>query len=181
MEIINLKINEINPYENNPRNNENAIEDVVNSISNYGFRIPIVIDKDNIIVCGHTRYEACKRLGIKEIPCIKADDLNEEQITAFRLIDNKTHEYSYWDMDKLFEELKLTGDEFTGMNFQENLDMGSSLLEELNITGKEEIIEEEDDRKLYTIKFVINDIDDAEEIYKKLKEELKNSEVNKLW
>lgn len=182
MKIINIKIEDLKPYKNNPRNNENAIEDVVNSISNYGFRVPLVIDKNFNIICGHTRYEASKRIGLKELPCIIADDLNADQIKAFRLVDNKVHEYSMWDTEKLFKELDDIGDLFTGMNFKENFDIGSELLEELNTDDKEiEEISEENGEKIYTIKFVINDIEKAEKIYNKLKSECKNSEVNKLW
>ena len=181
MEIISIKINDLKPYDNNPRNNESAIEEVVHSISNYGFRIPLVVDKDNVIICGHTRYEASKRIGLKELPCIVADDLNEEQIKAFRLVDNKTHEYSTWDIEKLFAELDLIGDYFTGMNFKQNFDIGSELLEELNKDEVEEKEIVEDEKKLYTVKFIVNDINEANELYAKLKETLKNSEVNKLW
>lgn len=181
MEIINIKINDLKPYENNPRNNESAIEDVIHSISNYGFRIPLVVDKDYVIICGHTRYEASKRIGLKELPCVIADDLSEEQIKAFRLVDNKTHEYSMWDTEKLFEELDLIGDYFTGMNFKENFDIGSELLEELNKDEPEEETIIEDEKKIYTVRFIINDINEANEIYNRLREELTNCEVNKLW
>ena len=89
MEILNLKLEEIKPYEKNPRNNDNAVDAVANSIREFGFKVPIIIDKDNVIVAGHTRYKASLKLGLKTVPCIKADDLNEEQIRAFRLADNK--------------------------------------------------------------------------------------------
>lgn len=105
MQIINLKLEDIHPYENNPRNNKNAIGPVAASIKEFGFKVPIVIDKNNIIVCGHTRYEAAKKLGLKEVPCIKADDLNDEQIKAFRLADNKVSEIAEWDFNLLGEEL----------------------------------------------------------------------------
>lgn len=105
MEIINKKINEIKPYEKNPRKNDEAVEYVANSIKEFGFKVPIVIDKNNIIIAGHTRLKASLELGLKEVPCIIADDLSEEQIKAFRLADNKVSEKSQWDFSKLDEEL----------------------------------------------------------------------------
>lgn len=106
MEIINKKIEEIKPYEKNPRKNDDAVEGVANSIKEFGFKVPIVIDKNGVIVAGHTRYKASQKLGLKEVPCIIADDLNEDQIRAFRLADNKTNEKASWDLDLLGEELK---------------------------------------------------------------------------
>ena len=100
-----ISIKDIKPYPNNPRNNINAIEAVANSIKEFGFKSPIILDKDNIIVCGHTRYEASKRLRLKEVPVIYADDLTDEQVKAFRLADNKTAELSDWDFDILGDEL----------------------------------------------------------------------------
>lgn len=85
MNIIELKIKDLKPYENNPRRNDDAVDYVANSIKQFGFKVPIVIDKDNNIVCGHTRYKAAKKLKIESIPCVIADDLTEEQIKAFRL------------------------------------------------------------------------------------------------
>ena len=105
MEIIQRKVNELVPYENNPRINDEAVEYVKNSIKEFGFKVPIVIDKDNVIVAGHTRLKASLELGLKEVPCIIADDLSEEQIKAFRLADNKVSEKSQWDFSKLDDEL----------------------------------------------------------------------------
>ena len=94
MDIVNKLLVELVPYDNNPRNNKNAVEYVAESIKEFGFKVPLVIDKDNVIVCGHTRYLAAKKLGMEAVPCIIADDLTEEQINAYRLADNKVHEYS---------------------------------------------------------------------------------------
>lgn len=105
MKIINLKIDEVIPYDKNPRKNEEAVKYVTKSIKEFGFKVPIVIDKNNIIVAGHTRLKAAKQLRLEEVPCIIADDLTEEQIKAFRLADNKVSEKSEWDMDLLLEEL----------------------------------------------------------------------------
>lgn len=105
MKIINKKINEIKPYENNPRKNDEAVKYVAESIKQFGFKVPIVVDKDNVIVAGHTRYKASQELGLEEVPCIVADDLNEEQIKAYRLADNKVSEKAEWEFDLLSEEL----------------------------------------------------------------------------
>ena len=105
LKIVYKPISELKEYSNNPRINDDAVKAVKNSVSAFGFRIPIVIDKNNIIVAGHTRVKACYELGITEIPCIIADDLTEEQIRAFRLADNKTAEIADWDFEKLAEEL----------------------------------------------------------------------------
>lgn len=106
MEIQEKKIKELIPYEKNPRKNDAAVEYVTNSIKEFGFKVPIVIDKNGVIVCGHTRYKAAQRLRLKTVPCIIADDLNDEQIKAFRLADNKVSEKSEWDFDLLYEELR---------------------------------------------------------------------------
>lgn len=105
MNIVYKQLAELRPYENNPRDNEAAIPYVKNSIKEFGFKVPILIDSDNVIVCGHTRYATAAELGMSEVPCIVADDLTEEQVNAFRLVDNKTHEASKWDIEKLAEEL----------------------------------------------------------------------------
>lgn len=105
MNIIEKNLKDIKPYDKNPRKNDNAVEQVANSIASFGFKVPIVIDKDNVIVCGHTRYKAAKKIGLKAVPCVVADDLTEEQIKAYRLADNKVSEKSEWDFDLLGEEL----------------------------------------------------------------------------
>lgn len=106
MEIVYKKVNDLIPYENNPRINEEAVEYVRNSIKEFGFKVPIIIDKNNVIVAGHTRLKASKLLGLEEVPCIIADDLTEEQIKALRLADNKVAEKSKWDFEKLDIELE---------------------------------------------------------------------------
>jgi DNA modification methylase len=99
------KVTQLNEYENNPRNNEAAIEAVANSIKSFGFKVPIVITSDHVIIAGHTRLKAAISLDLKEVPCIIADDLSEDQIKAFRLADNKTAELASWDFSKLEAEL----------------------------------------------------------------------------
>lgn len=105
MEIIYKNIKDINKYERNPRKNIEAVKYVKNSIKEFGFKNPIILDKDGTIICGHTRYYAAKELGIKEIPCIMADDLTDEQVKAFRLADNKVGEIAEWDLELLDLEL----------------------------------------------------------------------------
>lgn len=107
MNIREVSISRLREYENNPRNNDLAVEKVKYSIDRFGFLFPVVIDINYVIVCGHTRVRACRELGIQTVPCIIADELTEEQINLFRLVDNKTSEYSDWDFDKLKEELSL--------------------------------------------------------------------------
>lgn len=105
MEIKTLKLKDLKPYDKNPRHNDEAVELVANSIKEFGFKVPIVIDRNNVIVCGHTRYMACKQLKIKEVPCVVADDLTDNQIKAFRLADNKVAEKAEWDYDLLNAEI----------------------------------------------------------------------------
>ena len=105
MDIVEKKLCDIKPYEKNPRKNDSAVEAVANSIKEFGFKAPIVIDKDNVIVCGHTRYKAAKKLKLDTVPCVIADDLTEEQIKAYRLADNKVSELAELDIDLLGEEL----------------------------------------------------------------------------
>lgn len=105
MNIEYLDLSEIKPYENNPRNNDGAVDYVANSIREFGFKVPIIIDENNVIVAGHTRLKAAEKLGLEKAPCIRADDLSEKQIKAFRLADNKVGEIATWDLDKLNIEL----------------------------------------------------------------------------
>jgi hypothetical protein len=105
MEIIMRGVNDITPYEHNPRRNDDAVDAVAASIKEFGFKVPIVIDKDGIIVAGHTRLKAAKKLGMEQVPCIVADDLTDEQIKAFRLADNKVAELADWDFSELETEL----------------------------------------------------------------------------
>lgn len=105
MQIIYKPLAELKPYQNNPRNNDNAVEALAASIQEFGFKVPIVIDVNNVIVCGHTRHKAAQKLGIEQVPCIIADDLTEAQIKAYRLADNKVAELSTWDKDLQFLEL----------------------------------------------------------------------------
>lgn len=106
MEIVNKKIDDLKPYENNPRFNDDAVQYVANSIKKFGFKNPMLIDKDNVIVAGHTRYKAAIELGLEKVPCIIVDDLTPEQVKAFRLADNKVGEIATWNLGLLDEELE---------------------------------------------------------------------------
>lgn len=105
MNIVERSIGDIRPYEKNPRKNAKAVGYVAESIRQFGFKVPLVVDRDGVIVTGHTRYKAAKQLGLETVPCIVADDLTEEQIKAFRLADNKVAEKAEWDFDLLDGEI----------------------------------------------------------------------------
>lgn len=136
MNIVEIKIEALQPYEKNPRKNDEAVKYVAASIEQFGFKVPLVIDKNNVIVAGHTRYKAAKELGIDAVPCIIADDLTDEQIKAFRLADNKVSEKALWDFELLGAEL----DELTNFNMQ---DFGF-VVEDMDIdwAGVEDLSEE---------------------------------------
>lgn len=122
MQIIQKGINEIKPYARNARKNDDAVPYVANSIKEFGFKNPIIIDSEGVIVAGHTRYKAAKKLKLKEVPCIIADDLTEEQVKAFRLADNKVAEKAEWDFELLDDEISLLDDfdfEDFGFEFEE--------------------------------------------------------------
>lgn len=106
MNIKEIPVGEIKEYEKNARKNDKAVDLVAQSIEKYGFKVPIVVDKDSVIIAGHARLKAAKRLGLETVPCVVADDLTEEQVRAFRLADNKTAELAEWDFSKLEEELE---------------------------------------------------------------------------
>lgn len=162
MRIKMVPITDIIPYENNPRKNADAVQYVKNSIKEFGFRVPMVLDAENVIVCGHTRFLAAQELGITEVPCTYADDLTEEQIKAFRLADNKTAEMSAWDFEKLELELsELPGIDMADFGF------------ELDFEEKTETKEPKEATYSESIGVIIDcsDEEQAEEIFNKLQEE----------
>lgn len=138
MKITNLPLLSLREYQNNPRLNDDAVDYVANSIREFGFRVPIVVDKDRVIVAGHTRFRAAYRLGIETVPCIIADDLSEEQVIAFRLVDNKTAELAGWDFAALDKELAELGIDMTqfGFAYSDELDIDDLFADEVN-TQKE--------------------------------------------
>lgn len=129
MKIVEKKLSDITPYENNPRINDDAVPAVAESIKAFGWKQPIVIDSNNVIVAGHTRYKAAEKLGLAKVPCIVADDLTPEQVEAFRLADNKTAEAASWDMEKLQKELEnIVTIDMSLFGFDEDSTFGDDIL-----------------------------------------------------
>ena len=133
MRILNIRTDKLIPYENNPRNNDAAVQYVANSIREFGFKVPIVIDRNSVVVTGHTRLKAAKLLGLTKVPCIRADDLTDEQVKAFRIADNSVADIAEWDLDKLNIELEELTD----------FDMDEFALGELNLTVDTESLNED--------------------------------------
>lgn len=123
MQVVEMKVDDLKEYENNPRVNDKAVEPVARSIKEFGFKVPIVVDADNVIIAGHTRLKAAKHLGLEKVPCIVANDLNEDQVRAFRLADNKVGELAAWDYNMLAEELELIEMDMDGFGFIELADI----------------------------------------------------------
>ncbi|MCF0223807.1 MAG: ParB N-terminal domain-containing protein [Fibrobacter sp.] len=117
MEIIDVEIGKVKPYERNPRNNKEAVEKVANSIKEFGFKQPIVVDSENVIIAGHTRLLAAKKLGMDKVPVVFANDLTPEQVRMYRLADNKVAEFSEWDIDLLKAELQSLDGSFNFADF----------------------------------------------------------------
>lgn len=115
--IVMVKTDNIIPYDRNPRRNTEAVKYVANSIREFGFKQPIVLDKDNVIIAGHTRWLAAQTLGLEKVPCIIATDLSDEQVRAYRLADNKVAEMASWDFDLLAEELASIDLDMTDFGF----------------------------------------------------------------
>ena len=117
-EVELMNIAEIKPYEKNPRKNDEAVEAVAESIKRYGFKNPILLDKEHVIIAGHTRYRAALRLGLDEVP-VKILDLSEEKARAFRLADNKVGDFAEWDTEKLKQELAEIGESMAVFGFED--------------------------------------------------------------
>lgn len=122
-------IDDVHPYPNNPRNNDEAVEYVANSIREFGWQQPIVVDTDGTIIAGHTRLKAAKRLGMDTVPVVVADNLTPAQVNAYRLADNKVAEAATWDMEALAVELEglevdfdMTMFDFDGIGFEPSFD-----------------------------------------------------------
>ena len=122
IKIIEKKVADLIPYENNARINDGAVDAVANSIKEFGIKNPIIIDKENVIVCGHTRIKACEKLGIEKVPCVVADDLTDEQIKAFRIADNSTAQIAEWDLEKLQAELENIDMDMVQFGLQEQIE-----------------------------------------------------------
>lgn len=115
MELKKLKLSQIKPYEKNPRKNDDAVDAVVESIRQCGYCSPILVDENNVILAGHTRYKALQKLGWKEVEVVVRDGLTDEQKRKYRLLDNKTNEFASWDFDLLADEID--GLDFDGFDF----------------------------------------------------------------
>lgn len=167
MTIVNKRIKELKEYENNPRHNEVAIEKVAASIREFGFKVPIVIDSDNVIIAGHTRKKAAEKIGLAEVPCIVADDLTPEQVKAFRLADNKVSEFATWDFEKLEAELADLSD-FDMSDFGFDVDIEEDF--------DESDLDDDTEKENVIVSINCNNVNDYEEI----KERLQNlaDEVN---
>lgn len=171
MKIIEKPLGELHPYENNPRNNTEAIDKVANSIREFGFLNPIVIDRNGVIAAGHTRYEAAKKLGLEKVPCVEAEKLSEKQIRAFRLVDNKVAEIATWDFGKLNSELAELSDQFDFSDFGFNAFAADFSTEQDSEDGEGEgglLVEDEHYNITYEIAF--NDEDEQSEWYRFLAE-----------
>lgn len=115
-----VELSKIKPYENNPRHNEKAVDGVANSIKKFGFKVPIVVDKNYVIINGHTRYLASQKLGLESVPVIVAKDLTPEQVTKYRLADNKVGELADWNLEMLGDEIaELKDVDFGELGFNE--------------------------------------------------------------
>lgn len=135
MKIDMMPLDAIRPYEKNPRKNDNTVSLVVKSIENFGFQQPIVVDRNGVIVVGHTRYRAACELGLNQVPVVVVDQLNEQQIRAYRIMDNKTHDYTRWDIKELKFELDQLDDlDLTGFTLRELDDI---LYPELGLVGSD--------------------------------------------
>ena len=119
LQIEYLQTDSLVPYINNPRVNDRAIDAVAGSIAEFGFKNPIIVDRNNVIIAGHTRLLAARKLGLDQVPVIRAEDLTEKQVKAFRIADNKTAEFSEWDDELLAMELEGLEDMFTGFSEDE--------------------------------------------------------------
>ena len=123
MQIVDTPIDAIKPYPNNPRINEGGVDAVAKSIQEFGWQQPIVVDKDGVIIFGHTRYKAAQKLGLDKVPVVTADKLSDKQVKAYRLADNKVADKTIWDNKKLLDELDSIGDDvFTGFTASDIFD-----------------------------------------------------------
>lgn len=133
-QLITLNINAIKPYENNPRFNENAVEAVKESISQCKYIAPIIVDEDNVILAGHTRYKALVDLGETDIEVMQVSGLTKAQKKKYRLLDNKTNELASWDFDRLAKEIEDI--DFEGYDFG---------FQHLDLSELDEVFEDSDD------------------------------------
>lgn len=140
MKIKDISLVDLQEYGDNPRHNENAVNAVAESIKEFGFKVPIVVDSNNVIVAGHTRLKAARLLGLDKVPCIVADDLTPEQVKAFRLADNKTSELAEWDFSLLEKELSELSDiDMSMFGFTDSeLDFSDDIPQEVELPREEQ-------------------------------------------
>ena len=150
IKIVEKQTTDLIPYENNARINDDAVEFVANSIKEFGFKNPIIIDNNNVIIAGHTRLKAAEKLGIKKVPCIIADDLTEEQIKAFRIADNSTAQIAEWDMAKLQAELDAIDFDMSSFGLQEQMDEIEKLIENEKEITEDEVPEVDEENEPIT-------------------------------
>lgn len=146
MEVIYKRVDELVEYEKNARNNDNAVAKVAQSIKDFGFLNPITIDANNVIISGHTRIKAARELGMESVPCI-VQDMSEEDAKLARIVDNKSHEYSTWDVGKLHKELEGINLDFKTTFFRPNRDRKFYTENKMLIFGNNEIPITEDEYK----------------------------------
>lgn len=172
LEIVQIPLSEIKPYKKNARKNDEAVPKVVESIKRYGFKNPIILDKNNVIICGHTRYMASLEMGFDTVPCIIATDLTKKQVKEFRLVENRTNEYALWNYELLNDEMQgldLSEFEFPTLTYEDELsaeDLESLLEDSVSATDynkdKKEMID--NSQKSFCIKVVVNDLADRQVI-----------------
>lgn len=166
-QIKEVPISDVKPYENNPRDNDGAVEATAKSIKEFGWQQPIVVDKDMVVIAGHTRLKAAKKLGFSKVPVVVADGLTEAQVKAYRLADNKVSETSIWDNKKLLQELdeldKLSEDVFTGF---ESSDYFEDVLDE----SDNEPIQENDSGVTYKLTFTTQNKEVLEQVQQYINE-----------
>lgn len=146
MNIELIDIRQVRPYHRNPRKNEKAVEAVKQSITDYGFNSPIVVDKKFVIIAGHTRYKACLELKMKQVPCVVLD-MDEKKAKAYRIADNKTSELSDWDMDNLIPELREIGNLEDMQIYFANVDVEDLIKESIGSMNFADITQDEIDKK----------------------------------
>ena len=170
IKIIEKKVADLVPYENNARINDGAVDAVANSIKEFGIKNPIIIDRDNVIVCGHTRIKACEKLGIETVPCVVADDLTDEQIKAFRIADNSTAQIAEWDLEKLQAELENIDMDMVQFGLQEQIEEIEKSLD--NGYGEEFTLPDGDKSEICQMTFTLHER--QAELIKEAIKEVKN-------
>lgn len=175
MNIIEIPVNQLKPYKKNARYNENAVPKVAESIRQFGFKVPIVVDKEMVVITGHTRLSAAKSLGMTKVPCIIADDLTPQQVKAFRLVDNRTSEYASWNYELLQTELEkinidLSEYEFPDLTYEDVMspeELESILDDDTNPTdyGKEPTDYPVEQKKEFKVEIICENETQQESLY----------------